>query len=398
MILPKASWISIPVGEEPLRIVFAVDGSFQIIQSDQTPKRELGFVKTALLRLDWGAIEKMDANSPHPFQLRDLLKETALYHATVFPLKLITIKGMSNYDAVRNIIYESLRDPALNEEPYKTLKWLAYQQWLPGKHRSPEFECPHCEHIVDGLPSDSDSAPCPRCGGDVLLSDIIGFHLDMAEDATPSSIATSYMTIHETLLLLTGIRHFWERKSYRVLQECLFMKDGPLTLRGQYSKLVIPIRLFLQHAKDQGIIIHIVGHEKSGAFFDHLQAIVHDAPPSSYFVPSEKYIRQEIQRKPNRGEPYGLRTNYGAKIFCKTDPSHHVVLNIPTGDFKEARNLGDLIGASRILRSVRELKSYQYEGALLPIHLANGIASLSTYPSAQVLKLFSADILDPPKP
>ena len=34
------------------------------------------------------------------------------------------------------------------------------------------------------------------------------------------------------------------------LTDTLFIKDGPLTLRGQYSKLVPPIRDFLQFAKD----------------------------------------------------------------------------------------------------------------------------------------------------
>jgi hypothetical protein len=33
--------------------------------------------------------------------------------------------------------------------------------------------------------------------------------------------------------------------------------------------------------------------------------------------------------------------------------------------------------------------SSRYENALLPIELANSVASLSTYPSAQVLRLFT---------
>ena len=391
--LPHPVWEPTPAGHEPLKLVFAVDGSFQIVQSDGMPKRELGFVKTALLRMDWKAIERIDRAAPNPFQLRDLLKESAVYHATVFPLKLIGLNHMNTYDAVRTVIYQSLRDSSLGEEPYKTLKWLAYQQWNKNASRSPEFECPHCMKIIPGLPADSDTAPCNHCGGEVYLSDMIGFHLDMAEDAAPSSIATSYMTVHENLLLFTGIRHFWERREFDLLGEALFMKDGPLTLRGQYSKLVIPIRAFLQHAKDSGVTINIIGHEKSGLFFDHLQAIAPEAPSNSYFIPSEKYIRQEIQRRPDLGEQYGRRTNYGAKVFFNTDDSHHVVLNIPTGEYKEAEEIGDLIGAARILASIGQLKSYQHEGALLPIHLANGIASLSTYPSAQVLKLFSSTLL-----
>jgi len=39
-----------------------------------------------------------------------------------------------------------------------------------------------------------------------------------------------------------------------------------------------------------------------------------------------------------------------------------------------------------------KILSNRYEGALLPIELANGIASLSTYPSAKVLELFSSSV------
>jgi hypothetical protein len=35
--------------------------------------------------------------------------------------------------------------------------------------------------------------------------------------------------------------------------------------------------------------------------------------------------------------------------------------------------------------------SNRFEGALLPIELANNIASLSTYPSAKTLELFAED-------
>jgi hypothetical protein len=48
-----------------------------------------------------------------------------------------------------------------------------------------------------------------------------------------------------------------------------------------------------------------------------------------------------------------------------------------------------LIGAEKIFSTLRELLSYSHENAVVPIQLANGVASLSTYPSAKVLQLFS---------
>ena len=80
-------------------------------------------------------------------------------------------------------------------------------------------------------------------------------------------------------------RYFWERDKYEVLEKALFLKDGPLTLRSQYSKLVIPIRRFLEFAKNKGIDIHIAGQEKTGAFVNHLEIISKNTPFNSYFSP-----------------------------------------------------------------------------------------------------------------
>ncbi|MBK1672924.1 hypothetical protein CKO35_06315 [Ectothiorhodospira shaposhnikovii] len=386
-----ANWEAIPNGETPLRLIFAVDGSKQTIRSDFPPYKELSFIKTALLRLDQHAIEKLDPVAPHPMALRDIMSDSAMYHATVLPLKGLSINGQSNYDAVRRIIFDSLQDQSLNAEPYKTLKWLAYEKWSGQQKSSPSFGCPHCEKDIGGLSFDQDEGACEHCGGHLYLTDMIGFHLEMSEDAAPESVATAYMLIHETLLLFTGIRFFWEAKKYSVLSNALFIKDGPLFLKGQYSKLVIPIRNFFDFAKQKGISVHVVGQEKTGAFFDHLEIIARNAPNNSLFAPSNEYIRKEIQHRPERAEPYGSRTNYGNKLFVKFDEYHHLVLSIPTGHYTDTDSLDVFLSLNRILVSLPPILSHRHECALVPVELANGVASLSSYPSAAILKVF-ADI------
>ncbi len=301
---------------------------------------------------------------------------------------------MSNYETIRKIVRDSLQDQSLNQEPYNTLKWLAYEKWADSHPKSPNFECPHCGNDIDGLPYDADDGICHHCSNTVYLSDMIGFHLEMGDDAAPTTLASAYMLVHETLLLFTGIRLYWEQSKFDTLQTCLFIKDGPLTLRGQYSKLVIPIRRFFEHTKQKGIHVHVIGQEKSGAFFDHLQLISKHAATGTYFLLSNDYIRHEVQKRPDRGEPYGYRTNFGNKMFVKSDEYHSLVISIPTGAYKDTTDINDLIGAHRILNTIPDLRSYQYEGALIPLHLANGIASLSTYPSAQVLRVFSERLLE----
>lgn len=383
------NWVEISNEAEPLRLIFAVDGSKQTIRSDFPPYKELSFIKTALLRLDQHAIAKLDPVAPHPMALRDIMSDSAMYHATVLPLKGVRIQGQNNYDAVRRIIYDSMRDESLSAEPYETLKWLAYEKWDNQRKPSPGFGCPHCQEEVTGLPFDQDEGECEHCGGHLYLTDMVGFHLEMGEDAAPDSVATAYMLIHETLLLFTGIRFFWDAKKYGVLGNALFIKDGPLFLKGQYSKLVIPIRNFFEFSKKQGVSVHVVGQEKTGSFVDHLEIISRNAPENSLFAPSNEYIRKEIQNRPERSEPYGSRTNYGNKIFVKFDKYHHLVLSVPTGQYTDTDSLGVFLGLDKILSSLPRILSHRHECALVPVELANGVASLSSYPSAAILKVFA---------
>ena len=198
-------------------------------------------------------------------------------------------------------------------------------------------------------------------------------------------------------MLFTAVRLLWHHSDRQLLSETLFIKDGPLTLRSQYSKLVIPIRAFLEHAKVSKRVIHIIGQEKTGAFVDHLSSIVRFAEPhergkpASFSVLTHDYVRREIYRSPDLSNPYGSRTNWGEKVFYKLDPGTFMVLNVPTGNYNPSGDfptMRDLIGLPRILATLPSIISQKFEGALFPIELANGIASMSSYPSARILQRY----------
>jgi len=395
-------WVSFdPTKARALPTVIAVDGSLQAIMSDDLPRRELSFVKTALLRMDEHRIARIDRDMPHPIHMRDLAKDSAIYHSTVFPLKNVFVPDQTNYDLVRHIIRDSMQMD-LDGQVYETLKWLAYQKWDGTHQRSPEFECPHCKDkdSKQSLPYDADETRCTVCGKVMFLTDMVGFHLEMSEDSAPISLASAYMLIHETLLLLLPVRLAWEQGWLQELSNnYLLIKDGPLMLRGQYVKLIDGIRNLLEWAASAGHPIHLMGQEKTGLFVDHLGTIARFASPQrrgdppSYAILSHEFIRQHVQRAPDMRELYGRRTNYGEKVFLKLDPHHATVINVPTGPYLNAadrpRDAGDLIGLDRILATLPTFISHRFEGGLIPIELANGVASLSSYPSAEVLKMFA---------
>lgn len=392
-------WEPLPNDGSELKIIFSTDGSLQVIENPNPPFKAIAFVKSALLRVDQYAISKIDKDTPNPFALRDLMKEAALYHSTAFPLRNVFIEGKSNYDAVREIIFESVKDKGLNDSlqgaMMETLKWIAYEKWLDKPNKELEkFGCPLCGENAATLPFNEEKGNCPSCGGEIFITDMFGLHQTMTDDYAPNQIASDYMGVSETLMIFTPIRFYWENKR-EVLKNCLFIKDGPLSLRATLAKLSAPIRRFFEFAKLQGIEIAMIGQEKSGQFFDHLQLIGNAAPVNSCFIPDNTYIQEQIKHN-NTIAVYGADTNYGAKIFVKLNDYHKMVINIPTGqrgEFVTSPSQTHLINFKNIIATLPKILSNRFEGALLPIELANNIASLSTYPSAKTLELFADKIL-----
>ncbi len=394
-----ALWKDLPKGGRELKIIFSSDGSLQTIESPQPPYKAIAFVKTALLKLDQYAVSRLNKESPNPFAIRDMMERAALFHSTAFPLRHVLIPGKTIYQTVREIIYESVKDTGLNNAldgaMMDTLKWIAYEKWNPKpRAQLEEFACPHChqkgEKDVATLPFDEEKGHCPKCNGEIFITDLFSLHLSMQEDYAPNQVAFDYMSVSETLMIFSPIRYYWENNR-ETLKNCLMVKDGPLSLRATLAKLSAPIRRFFKFAKENGYDIAMIGQEKTGAFFEHLLLIGDNAPSRSVFIPDNSYIRNEIQHS-NLIGIYGTDTNYGAKLFIKLDDYHKMVINVPTGErgeFVENPSISNLIAIDNIAITLPSILSNRFEGALLPVELANGIASLSTYPSAKALELFA---------
>ena len=388
-------WEKLPTDGKELKIIFSTDGSIQVIETSNPPFKAIAFVKTALFRVDQYAISKINKETPNPFVLRDLMKESALYHSTAFPLRNVYIEGKTNFDAIREIMYESVCDKGLNDSlegaMMETLKWIVYEKWLDTpKTELEKFGCPHCEKNVATLPFNEEKGECPDCHGEIFITDMFGLHQGMTDDYAPNQVASDYMAVSETLMIFTPIRFYWENNR-EILKNCLFVKDGPLSLRATLAKLSAPIRRFFEFAKSKEIEVAMIGQEKTGQFFDHLQLIGNTAPVGCFFIPDNKYIQEQINHR-NTIAVYGADTNYGAKLFVKMNDYHKMVINVPTGqrgEFVTNPSQKHLINFKNIVATLPQILSNKFEGALLPIELANKIASLSTYPSAKTLELFA---------
>ena len=391
-------WQELPKEGTPLNIIFSSDGSIQILESKQPPYKALSFIKTALFKMDQYALSKLDKESPNPFSLKDIMEKSALFHSTVLPLRHVKIEGKNLFNAIREIIFESIKDKGLNDSLdgalMDTLKWLSFDKWRGSpKSQLERFGCPHCGENEATLPLDAEQGHCPFCNETIYITDSFGLHQNMQDEFAPNQVANDYMSIAETLMIFTPIKYFWENNR-EILKNCLFIKDGPLSLRATLAKFTAPIQRFFRFAQKSGYPIAMLGQEKSGVFFEHLELIAKDAKPGSVFIPDNTYIRDEIQHSNLRGT-YGEDTNYGAKVLVKYNDYHHMVLNVPTGvrgEFVRNPDQKQLIRFNDIIATLPSILSNRFEGALLPIELANGVASLSTYPSAKTLELFAEDL------
>jgi len=89
-ITSSATWQPLPDDGKELNIIFSSDGSLQVIEHPSAPYKAIAFIKTALLKLDQYKVAKLDKDNPNPFAIRDLMKDSALFHATAFPLRHAT--------------------------------------------------------------------------------------------------------------------------------------------------------------------------------------------------------------------------------------------------------------------------------------------------------------------
>ena len=254
------------------------------------------------------------------------------------------------------------------------------------------MDCIECG-IQFGLPRDALDFKCPNCEEIHKLSDYLGLCAEDSEDRPRSEVISSFRSVLEVLVLFSLITRFRNRPS--IMARTLFLLDGPLLLRAQLSRLVEPIRALIADQRDRGLPLYLVGVEKSGELSDFAEACSNSLHhEGEFFLPSTRFIVEEIHGRRFNENTYRNRVNYGAKVIARVGVNHVLALNVPTGDYMLSPTVEDLIGFQDIVRCLSNLLSYSYDNALIPIVLANAEASISNQPSGGILAQFVDRILE----
>ena len=112
------------------------------------------------------------------------------------------------------------------------------------------------------------------------------------------------------------------------------------------------------------------------------------------FVPQNRFILERIKHSGNAATIYGEKVLYGSKEYFRPDSRNVLVLNVPNSanafdQYQQDPIFSELRGLERIAKTVGSLVSVQFQNAIMPIIAVNRIASMSFYPSNNILERFT---------
>jgi len=387
-ILPSLSGTLDLDGECPIEQVITVDGGHQTVPNIARPERQVGFIQVAAQLIKMETIDSLNINRmADPREVRHILSQFTHHTLAVVPLAGVHIPGLSVKQSLREAVHRFLS----YYELYEALSYLVYRQWEENLEEPPSMACLNCGTFIE-LPRYAQQFNCSKCGEEHRLSDYLGLCDEDSEDRPRSESVSNLRAVLEVLVLFSFIIKF--RNINSIMSRTLFLLDGPLLLRAQLSRLVEPIRALITDQRNKGGPLYLVGIEKTGELRDFADAYAESlANPGDFFLPTARFIVEEIHGRSFNENTYRNRVNYGAKAILRAGPDHVLVLNVPTGEYLLNPRREDLIGFEPIARSLSKLLSYSHENALIPLVLANAEASISNQPSGGILAQFVDKIL-----
>jgi hypothetical protein len=381
----------------PVEFIITVDGGEAVIPNEVRRDKRMAFIKFCAMLIRRDSIAEL---RKHPIvDPRDIAKmfdEGVWYQAAALPLAGIRIPGETVKDTIRKTVDAVLEYTKL----YDVLSYLVFRKWDPSfsfdparNPEAPHMECVKCRTMIF-VPKDAFHFTCPSCGHGHRLSDYLGIAQNLPNDWAREEAVVNLRNALETLTLFHFVIRYWQ-KDPEFLSRILFIKDGPLLLRAQLGRLVEPIRSLLSLLKTREVKLQLVGIEKNGELVDHVEEIkTHLPEPGDFFLPSIRYIFEEVAGLSFDHTSYRNRVQYGSKAVIRLGPDHVVVLDVPTGPFLLEPKLGDLMGLRRAAPVLAEMTSYSHDNALIPIKLVNDYSSISQSPSGDILKAFAGTFFE----
>lgn len=380
--------------ENPIKHIIAIDGGYtEVPVRKEFPSALLAFFQFGAL---FFSTAELDSIAKLPFiEPSDMekLKQLERLKLTI-PTKNVTFKDNFNLtNSVRQTLHLFFTEIRESTTFAETLKWLLYKEFSS----SPDpvwtlSQCPSCNTRSVDLRRNSFSkdyiTTCPHCSAEIYLIDTLRLHEAVDDELGAGGILGYLMVTLEQILLVHLIKYVLEIKP-DLLNDFLFIKDGPLAFFGQTANIHKPMRSLIEHLFTNHNL-YLVGLEKSGPFVDHAKQIEDKLDPGSVLILDNDYIyKYIIPGKANANEPYGRTTYYGNKVIYKSENGYIYVATLPTPTLQISPTKDSFNGLDVICNNLTRLKCDMYDSSLFPVALANKLVSLSNHPSAVILEHFA---------
>lgn len=383
----------VPVRDNPIRHVIAIDGGYTIVPVQvEFPSATICFFQFGSLIFSVADLEEIDEQ---PFiDPDDMAKLKQIQRLKLsIPLQNITLKQQASLThSVRRAVYNFFCQNIDNETLMETLKWFIFQEYNGGVPSWSLATCPNCGQASIELQrvtmSKQHTFSCPVCSGQILLTDVFRLHEAIDDELGAGGIPGYVTTTIEQIILVHLIRLILKTKP-ALLEEILFIKDGPLAFFGQTANMHQPMRALVRYLLDQHNL-YLAGLEKSGTFVEHADEIAPNLDDGTILLLDNDYIYTYIlpgNADPNN--PYGRTTYYSNKLIFKSADERVYVASLPMDDIYPFPTAADFHNLAAILTNLEKLKCDMYDSALVPVALVNKLVSLANHPSSKILQRFA---------
>ncbi len=377
----------------PIKHVIAIDGGYnEVIVRPEFPSATICFFQFGALIFGIDDLESLEQSPFIDPEDMGKLKRIQRIKLTL-PVRNVTLKGSETLtNSIRSAVYNFFKQDMDDGQLLETLRWFIFEEYDKPTDVWVLASCPSCRVVNIPLSRAAMSAEgrfyCSTCSAPVYLTDVFRLHEAVDDELGAGGILGYVTTTLEQLILVHFIRLVLKTKP-TLLENILFIKDGPLAFFGQTANMQKPMKrlvkfLFREHN------FFLAGLEKSGPFVEHAHEIEPLLNPGQVVILDNDYIyRYVIPGRADPNNPYGRTTYYGNNLIFKAHTGSLHVITLPTEDVMSHPKPSDLHNLDVVLLNVAKLKCDMYDDSLVPVALVNKLVSLANHPSARILQKFA---------
>lgn len=382
----------------PIRFIIAVDGGYnEVPVRVEFPSATICFFQIGALIFGIEDLENLDSQ---PFiDPVDMAKLNNIQRLKfTLPVRNITLRGETSLThSIRQTVFDFFGSSLDNGTLLETLSWFLFQEYSNPIPQWILATCPMCDHtnipLIRSKMSRKYTFSCPHCGEEIFLTDVFRLH-EVIDDELGAGGILGYVTTTIEQLVIVHLIHIILKTKPDLLNQILFIKDGPLAFFGQTANMHKPMRVLVNYLFDHHNLF-MAGLEKSGPFVDHADEIRNIFDSSSVLFIDNDYIYKYIlPGKADPSNPYGRTTYYSNKMIFKTSADYMYVVSLPTRQVLSYPTENDFPNLHVVLSNIEKLRCDMYDNALVPVALANKLVSLANHPSSKILQKFAKGVMN----